>query len=179
VPPDSSELAAALPPVPTAGATPPFYRARMRARGQRLPPCSVVRRVQREDKHIKLHSRLAAAGMPHALGGRAGSSAAGAGAMGSMQAVRVSRARCAVGRQTACKNDGRSKLPLQPGEKWGGGQSRQGFDSRQARSEVDGRVSASCRSQREAGSVVANKRRGGPWVARGECRLPLRCGRPR
>ncbi|KAJ7694006.1 hypothetical protein B0H14DRAFT_2651199 [Mycena olivaceomarginata] len=52
----------------------PHSTARMRARGQRLPARSVVPRVQHEDKHIKLHSRLAAAGMPHALGRRAGGS---------------------------------------------------------------------------------------------------------
>ncbi|KAJ7865730.1 hypothetical protein B0H14DRAFT_3133309 [Mycena olivaceomarginata] len=144
VPSDSSELAATLLPVPTAGATPPFCGANA---------CSWAEAAGTQ-RGASRAARLAAAGMAHALGRRTGGSAAEARLTGGMQAARVNGARCAAGRQTACKNDGRCKLAQQPGEKWDGGQSRQGCDSRQARSEVDGRVSASCRSQLEAGSVV-------------------------
>ncbi|KAJ7875776.1 hypothetical protein B0H14DRAFT_3130655 [Mycena olivaceomarginata] len=84
VPSDSSELAAALPPVPTAGATPPFYGTNACLWAE-----AAGTQREREDKHIKLYSGLAAAGMPHALGRRAGGSA---GVQRGVQAARVSGA---------------------------------------------------------------------------------------
>ncbi|KAJ7711621.1 hypothetical protein B0H14DRAFT_3172116 [Mycena olivaceomarginata] len=139
MPSDSSELAAALPPVPTAGATPPFYGAN-------------------ECSWAEAAGTQRAAGMPHALGRRPGGSAAGARATGGVQAARAGRQRVKTTVGASCH---RSL------ERGGMGDSRVKAATADKRDEVDGRVSASCRSQRGAGSVVANKRRGGPWVARG------------